>query len=533
MNKIPYLLLLCSLLFSCGKFSSSTHKQKTLRMNISEEPASLDPRKAGDLISCQLQFFLFEGLTRSTPDGIIVLAQAESVEISKDLKTYTFHLRNSFWSNHAPLTAKDFELPWKTILSPHFSSPNSHLFYPIKNAELVKSGTLPLSEVGIWAKNDKTLVIELEKPTPYFLSLLSLSSFFPLPSTTKTHPQWAKNASSHFICNGPFTLNQWKHNHEIVFKKNPLYWQKNQIKLDQVCVSMVSDENSVMSLFEKKELDVIGLGMSNISISYVQENQKTDKIRSHLTAGTSFISFNTQRSPFHNIHIRKALAYAICRKEITQNLLPLSADIATNFIPPVLRKNSNPILFEDNDTFLAKEHFKKGLQELGISLQEFPSLVYLYSTASEINRSLAQTLQQTWLNILGVHIQLQACERKTLMENLKNRNYDLAQSFCIAQYQDPMDILDRFKLKENVKNYPAWENRTYQKLLDDSLLLSSFEERIQLLEQAEKILLEEMPLAPIYHWKSLYMTQPHISISGFEPHGFFDYSRLDLIQNEL
>jgi oligopeptide transport system substrate-binding protein len=180
---------------SCQNSHQSSRQPHQLNVNISGEPATLDPRKGADLISSSLHFMLFEGLTKITPDGSTVPAQAEKIDLSLDCKTYTFHLRECRWSDGTPVTAYDFEKAWKDILDPQFPAANAHLFYPIRNAEAAKKGKVTLQEVGIRVKDPKTLVVELENPTPYFLELTQSTTpsieNFPIGPTTPMRDSFA------------------------------------------------------------------------------------------------------------------------------------------------------------------------------------------------------------------------------------------------------------------------------------------------------------------------------------------------------
>ena len=230
MRYIWFELLLCAMM-SCSptQFSKPTRSQ-SLRINLSKEPASLDPRKGNDMVASQIHFMLYEGLLRLNPDMSLSVAQAESYEISSDHKTYTFHLKNTVWSDGSPVTAYDFEKTWKSMLDPCFPSPDAYLLYPIKNAKPVKEGKLPLDQVAIHSKDVKTLVIELERPTPYFLQILASSVFLPVKTDKdQSMPNWATQPEQ-IISNGPFTLKSWKFNQEMVFEKNPHYHRASQVQ---------------------------------------------------------------------------------------------------------------------------------------------------------------------------------------------------------------------------------------------------------------------------------------------------------------
>ena len=172
-------LLLPIFFFSCSK---NTPSDKTFNITFASNPSTLDPRRSGDMFSSSIIFMLYQGLTEVQSDGTAAMALASSYTLSLDKKIYTFYLKNAYWSNGQKITAYDFEASWKKILDPTFGSPCTALFYPIKNAEKVAKGLLPPSAVQVHAKDKKTLVVELEAPTSYFLSLISFCSFFPVPA---------------------------------------------------------------------------------------------------------------------------------------------------------------------------------------------------------------------------------------------------------------------------------------------------------------------------------------------------------------
>ncbi len=533
MSKIVKICLSFSLLLmvcfaSCHKQAPPTLKPKILHMNIHQEPATMDPRKGSDWISSVMHFNLFEGLMRLNPDGSLTPAQAHSVDISEDLLVYTFHLRETCWSNGKPVTAQDFEMSWKKILSPHFPAPNAHLLYPIKNAEKVKKGELSFEELGVYSPNNKTLVVTLEHPTPYFLNLVSFATFFPVPYNIDSQlPNWACDAGSSFVCNGPFVLEQWKHHNEIVFQKNPVYWNIQAIQLEQIHIDMIADGNTALHMFENGKLDIIGLGISPIPADALIKYAKQGLLHVNHFPGTTIVCFNVHKFPFHNQHIRKAFAYALDRAEITQNIVGPEGITAYDIIPPGLKNDMSASLLEDGNVLLAQQHLAAGLKELNLSLQDFPTITYSY-TPTGSNHALAQALQQQLEQHLGIAIALDKSDYKTHLDKLTSRNFEFAQSFWVAQYRDPMNILERFKYTTNIKNYSGWENPTYIELLEKSILASTPEERLATLTQAEALLVDEMPLIPLYHWSSAFMVQPHISGYETSSNGVFDYSHLQI-----
>lgn len=506
---IRLLLLLLSLSMGCDK-PVPTEKMQELHLNIPCEPATLDPRKGGDLISSCMHFMLFEGLTCLNPDSSTSPAQAETIDISEDKKTYTFHLRETQWSDGSPVTAYDFEKSWKDILDPGFPSVNAHLLYSIKNAEPAKKGLVSLQEVGITAVDAKTLVVTLENPTPHFLQITSFCVLFPVNSAIdQKHPQWAYRADAHFVCNGPFILERWDHNHEITFIKNPFYREKESIALEKVHISMIDNEMTALQMYEKGQLDMLGMPFSTLPVDAIKDLSEKGALHTSPTGGSTVCFFNVSEYPFNNANIRKAFALAINRESIVKNITQLNEPIATGMIPPILKNGKITHFFTDGDTLTALRYFQKGLQELDITAADFPEITLSYYN-SELHHKIVQAMQQQWYDTLNVRVKIENLEMKVLMDKMTKRNYTISLFMWAAQYDDQMNILERFKTKENVKNYCGWENQRYAQLLDKSAYDETTEQRLKTLEKAEALILDEMPILPIYHWTYAYMMKPYL-----------------------
>ena len=285
-------LLLASTFASCQRKAPCVKKNQ-LNINVNHEPPTMDPRKGGDGVSSTMHFLLFDGLTHLNSDSSTSPALAEKIELSEDRKTYTFYIRESYWANGDRVTSYDFESSWKDILDPKFPAPNAHLLYPIKNAEAAKRGIVSLDAVGIHAPDEKTLIVELDHPTPYFLQLTSFCVFYPVnKKNEEQHPQWMFNADEKFIGNGPFLLKSWKHNDEIFMVKNPNYWDSDSVKLDSIHMVMVHDETTALHMYEQGLLDMIGAPMSHLPTDALKELSEKKLLQTKAAGGSTICSFN-------------------------------------------------------------------------------------------------------------------------------------------------------------------------------------------------------------------------------------------------
>ena len=476
------------------------------------------------MVASQVQFMLFEGLLRLNPDMSLTLAQAESYEISSDSKIYTFHLRETFWSDGTPVTAHDFEKTWKCILDPKFPSPDAYLLYSIKNSKLAKRGEVSLDQVGIYVKDAKTLMIELEIPTPFFLQIVASSVLLPVNvNMDKIDPNWASQPQ-HILSNGPFRLKEWKFNQEMIFEKNPLYHEADKVKLDHIFIDIIEQEMAVLHMYGSGHFDLVGSPFSLFPAAFLDDLERKKLLRFFPVANTKFLAFNTSCHPFHNANIRRAFAYAIHRKSIVEHITRLNETEAVNLIPPVLLTPESTY-FSDGDTAKANKYLRKGLEELQI--KDLGPLTFIY-VSSEINHTLAQELQQMWSKTLGVDVTLQHVEFKTLHERSKKGDFSIGLFAWVAEYGDPMNILERFTNKENHRNYPKWENSIYRDLLEQALHTTSQFQYLEKIREAERLLTDEMPLTCLFHANYAFLIHPHVKGFAVSPLGHIYFDKISI-----
>jgi oligopeptide transport system substrate-binding protein len=492
------------LLASCQKHAESVSK-KVLKLNFSKIPPTLDPRKGGDPVSSTFQFMLFEGLTAMTPESTSSLALADDVKISEDYKTYVFHIKEAYWSNGARVLASDFEKSWKDMLSPNFPCPNSPLLYPIKNAALAKAGLVPLDLVGVYAADDSTLKVELENPTPYFLELTSFCALFPVYHQETDQPLEFSNKD--IITNGAFRLSKYQPGYEMVLEKNPTFYKADEVNLDQITVSFVTDEATAFHLFENKEIDILGGFYCDIPIDVVHDLQKHNAIETVAIGSTTFCAFNMDKFPFTNRNIRKAFCLAMNRHEIVSHILQAGETIAQGCIPPFMKNMvSKPA---QENTHLAKQYFDKGLEDLKLSSATFPKITLTLAN-SAIRSRVALALQEQLQNVLSINIQLEPLDLKVYLDKINSKNHQFALCTSVIQYNDISNILERFKYKNNPKNFSSWEDPKFISYLDQSSNTGEFDERLRFFEAAEKQMIEEAPISPLYHSNLTYIKQKEI-----------------------
>lgn len=496
-----FLILIILIGFGC---SYHPNPSKTLRVAFSAHPETKDPRRAGDFGSSTLVSLLYDGLTRCLADGNSKLAIADQVTISSDLTQYTFHLRKSYWSDGNPVTAKDFEISWKQILDPHFGSPCSYLLFPIKNAKNYFEGNKTADDVGIYSMDDQTLVVILEKPTPYFLSLTAFPSFLPFPSH---NPE---------ATNGPFWIEKEVFRSDIVLKKNKTFWNEKNIQIESIHIQILPCEKTALELFEQGGLDWMGGALSSIPSDAIESLSKDNKLQYFPMIATTFCSFNTTQKPFCNQNLRHAFLLATDRDEIANALQTIGGTIANRMVPPALFSGEDRNLFPSFDPILSKKYLETALSELQLS-QLKPIVLSIRNHAAD--RKIAQILQKRWQETLGIKIELQEFDAKTHKARLHERSYEIAMTNWISQYCDPMNILERFISSLNFKNYPGFENNEYNEYIEQAQNCLDLNERTGWLLKAEEEFVSHTPLLSLYHWKTPSLCHPRLKNMQTTPTG--------------
>jgi len=494
-------------LAACG---TAPKEPASLRLAFNAQPTTLDPRKSGDFISSTLICLIYEGLTRCVPGGGVEPALAEKIEVSPNGRVYTFSLRKSYWSDGRPVTSFDFERSWKKIIDPSFSSLSAYLLFSIKNAEKYARGEAGIEDVGIRAPDETTLQVELERPTPYFLSLTAFPLFLPAPAHLEE--------ASGDVCNGPFRIEKYKSNSEILLVKNPGFWNGKETRLEEILIQIIPDENTALQMFERGQIDWLGAPLAPLPPDAIESMR--DKLQFIPMAASTILAFNTKEFPFQNLKLRKALSLCLDRERIVSEIALAGQIPATRSLPPSLfdsHMNLKP-LFAAPDRSKARALFEEALQEIAASASDFESLTLYYKSA-QADKRLAQVLQREWEDAFGFTIKIEQLDPKTHLDRLHRRDYQIALGTWISQFHDPVNILERYRLSSNQKNFAGWENARFRALLEEAALEFDPRKRFELLAEAEAIFADELPVATLYHWSSPSIANPRLKQMGTTPSG--------------
>lgn len=532
--RLFYLLLILPLTFTgctsgdANKELSQKNSGQEITVNILSEPQALDSRKVRALTDCNLVRMFMEGLTRTDKNGMTTLGVAKDYTLSEDRKTYTFHLRESRWSNGDPVTSHDFAYAWKKSLAPDFYAPNANMLYAIKNAQEAKTEKLPLSLVGIETPDEKTLVITLNHPSPYFLELISHPIFFPVnQKVDRQNSHWAEKETT-YVGNGPFKLSEWKHHNMIVAEKNSLYWDQKSVALSKVKMIMVN-ESKRFEMFNQNGVDWIGSPLASIPVSAIESLKEHNQLCTTPALATQWVRVNTAHSPFDSKKIRKAFAYAIDRQEIVDHVSQGNQTPATGIVPTAMKLQDEPY-FEAGNLLLAIKLFEEGCEELGLSRLNFPKSKLLYASREQ-DRLLAQTLQDQWKKALGIIVQLEPVEPAVFFDRVSRKDYDLSIGSWFADFNDPINFLEVFKTRDVGTNNTNWENHRYTELLNASYQATNLEHRKQILKQSEELLMDELLVIPIFHFTMLYIHDDHLKDVVLTTMGNIDFKWAHLERN--
>ncbi len=517
-------LFLCSLILlaSCGKDAPAPKgDRQQLRVQLTHYPETFDPREVCSLNAVTISKMLFEGLTRIGPDGQPQLALAERVEISSDGKQYRFFLRQACWSDGKEIEAQDFVYAWHCVLNPERPAPYANMLYPVVNARAAELGSCPLDTVGITAIDETTLVIDLERPLPYFLELTAFPITFPIPRhVDQTNPAWTRGDKETFVNSGPFAIEHVVPSGEVRLRRNLAYWDLSAVQLDELFMPVISDDTTAVYLFEQSDLDWVGSPLGNLPSEVIPTLKTSGKLGCTDVAATLWYKLNTERVPLNNAKVRRALAYAINRQEIVDHVVPMGQQTATSPVPYLMGLRDAPC-FKDGDTDLARELFDEGLQELGLTRASLPPLVLTCSCAERYLR-LAQAVQQQWRKALGIQVKIEMIELNLLLARTAKQDYMIAGKMWLADYNDPTSFLNLYKQKDGM-NETGWTDHEFTRLITLAEHEVDLGKRNALLRAAEEIIVDQMPVIPLYYNTMCYLKSDKVQGVCLSAAGFPDF----------
>ncbi len=503
---------------ACSKHQTNVERGNEngeLYLGIGAEPAALDPHLTTGLTEYSVMLALLEGLTTLNPETMAVEAGvARSWTVSDDRLRYTFYFDpEARWSNGDRVTPQDFIFSFERILSPTLGAPYAYMLYPMRGAEAFHRGqNSDFASVGVSAPDAHTLVIELESPTPYFLSMLAHNTWWPVhPPTILEHggmtdriSKWTKPGN--FVGNGPFILKRWRLNNGIHAVRNPHYREHSKVALNGLHflpIAVQSEERA----FRAGHLHLTS-SVPIHRIDWYRENQP-ERLRFDTALGVYYYMLNTERRPLNEPKVRQALAYAIDRAQLTEHVLKAGQKPAFHFTPPNTGGyHARARLPFDPD--LARQRLAEAGYPGG---KGFPKLQLLFNT-SESHRTLAVAIQEMWKKELGIEIELHNQEWKAYLATRESGDFDILRAAWYGDYDDPNTFLSLGE-SDNGNNHTNWHDPRYDALIAQAARETNPEARHALFQEAEEILIDALPVIPIYFYVTSRLIHP--SVKGWYP----------------
>jgi oligopeptide transport system substrate-binding protein len=510
--------LLILTLSGCGDYQSnveSGNREGTLHWGNGTEPQSLDPHIATGVPEHHIISSLMEGLVHK--DGETLEPRpgvAKSWDISADGRVYTFNLRkDARWSNGDPHNAHDYVWSWWRALQPALGNLYAYMYFPIANAKAYYDGEISdFSQVGVKALDDYILQVTLTEPIPYFLQLLDHYSTYPVHRATvekfgtadQRGTRWTFEGN--IVGNGAFQLKEWKINRRITVERNPFYWDAANVRLNQVVFYPTENVTTEERMFRAGQLHYSGIPSDKIQ-AYSQSDDPSLRIQPYL--GVYFYRLNVDKPQLSDKRVRRALGMTINRDQLVSQITKGGQIPAYTITPP-----GTMGYYPESDLTFDPEAAKKLLAEAGYPNGEgFPTTEILYNT-SEGHRKIAVALQQMWKKHLNIDVVLLNQEWKVYLDTVSNHHYEIARAGWIGDYVDPNNFLDMF-LCNGGNNRTRWCNNEYdQIILQQVPKAKTHQQRLDLFQQAENILLDEMPVIPIYIYTSNNLVHPTVKNFG-------------------
>lgn len=503
------LALIALVLSGCSKPGTPhlTHDVTILNRGNGAEISSLDPHYITGNWEAYVIGDCLIGLTTEGPDGSPIPGAAERWEVSPDGKTWTFHLRNHVWSDGVPVTAQDFVFAWRRILEPARGAQYAYYLWLVKNAHDVNVGKLPGTALGITAKDDKTLVVQLEQPAPYLPEWLMHQTTYPVPrhKVLALGDAWSK--PENYVANGPYIPREWIPNDHVTLVKNPHFYDAAHVRIETVNYYPTVDGSSALKQMLAGELDTQE-PLPITEIDWLRKNMSR-QLDLHENLSNSYLIFNLTRHKFDDHRLRDAMSLAYDREDITFKILKLGDPPAYAFVPPgTANYPAGAHLYFQSMPY--SERVKKAqalMAEMGYGPARHFQTTYMI-TSNPDNKRVAAAVQRQMKQIY-VDIEIVTIDAQNFYKTLGLRDFDLAGAAWIGDFNDASTFLDLLHTG-STQNYGAYSNPKFDKLYETSLQQTDILKRGELMKQAEQVALDDDAVIPTRFRLTQDLVQPYV-----------------------
>lgn len=523
--------LFVAALLAAVAWSQAAAGETVLKRGNGAEPETLDVHKSSGVPEANIQRDLFEGLVAEAADGSLIPGAAESWEVSVEGTVYTFHLRgDGRWSDGRPVTAQDFVYAYRRALDPKTASDYAFILWPIANAEAATKGDEgALANLGVRALDERTLVITLKAPTPYFLGLLTHHMAYPVPGwAIEAHRRrWTRPGN--MVSNGPYRLAEWVPQSHIKLVPNEHYRDRARLAIDTVVYYPTEDANAELRQFRAGDLDATATVPTG-QMAWVTEHLK-GALRRSPYLGTYYYAFNVSAPPFKDsVDLRRALSLAIDRRIITEKVTRGREIPAFTWVPPGVAGYTPPeapeaAMSQAEREDLARELFRRARGGNAAPLE----LELLYNT-SEDHKKIAVAVAAMWKKVLGVEVSLRNEEWKVYLNSRTSMDFQVARAGWIGDYNDANTFLELFKSDVGDMNPSGYSDAEYDRLMHAAEVERVPATRAGLMRRAEAIMLAAAPIIPIYVYTTRHLVSPRVegwidNVMNVHPSRFLSLAR--------
>ena len=529
-----------------GDTTQTAVGKKILTIQLGPDVESIDPALNSAVDGANYILFAFDNLLKMDKDGKVVPGLAEKYEVSDDQLTWTFHLRDGLkWSDGSALTADDFVYSWQRLVDPNVAAPYAQTVlgmvegYDDAIGRPDADGNTTVdpdpTKLKVEAPDEKTLIVHMAKPTPYFDKLAAFVSLSPVKKdVVEANPDgWSIDPKT-YISTGPFKLTGWEPGSYLMFEKNENYWDADSIKLDGIKCLLMQDQNATFSAYESGD----ALMIKDVPTQEITTLKERSDFHIDPILGTYYLDLNTTLDEFKDPKVREALSLALDRKYISETITSGTYTPASGFVSEGVT-DWNGTAWQDNITdksayiniddhagnlAKAKELLKEAGYENGVGL---PEMVYSTNDAS-YHKKIAEYLQQAW-GELGLKVQVNIVEWKSFTPQRRSGNYQIARDGWVMDYNDPSNILE-LALTGNGNNNAKYSNPEFDALMSKAATEKDPQTRFGYLHQAEDFIMKDTAMVPLLYYNDFYLQSDKITGSWHSPDGFWHFEYADIAE---
>ena len=501
-----------------------------LSVQVGPDPETIDPALNSAIDGANVIIHAFETLLTVDENGEVVPGQAESYEVSEDGLTYTFHLRDGLkWSDGSDLTAEDFVYGWKRLADPNTAAPYAFdMLGYVKGYDEAAAGNI--DALGVSAPDAQTFVVELSVPCVYFSKLVTHASMVPIQKATieANGDQWTLTPET-YVSNGPMKMSEWVPGSHITFVKNENYWNADAVTLNSLKFVLMEDANAAYSAYQTGEVSLI----KTVPTEEIPNLEQTEDFHVEPIMGTYYISFQTEKEPFNDPNVRKALSLAIDREYVANTVMQGTYSPAENFVGPgisdaelgssfedVTRENNGGNFFHLDNYEADVEQAKQLLADAGYPNGEgFPTVEYMTNDDS-YHVPIAEYLQSCWKENLGINMEIKVVEWSSFTPTRRSGDFQIARNGWVYDYDDPSNMLNLF-VSTSGNNDGNYNNPEYDALIDQANSTADVAEHYSLLHEAENMLLNDAAMAPLAYYNDFWLQKPELQNVYHSAYGYW------------